>query len=529
MSALAGAGQVARISVRRDRVLVGAWTLVLVAVCYASAAATPPLYPTVADQVAAAEAINASPAVVALYGPILDVRSLGELSMTKMTVLYAVFVAILVVVVVRRHTRTEEESGRAELLGGTAIGRDALLVAALAEGVAISLAVGLLAALADILGGLPVEGSLAFGASWAGLGLVAAGLAAVACQLSASSRTCGAIAAAALGVLFLLRVIGDTTSLSGLSWLSPFGWGTQLRAWSDPRWWVLLLYVVTAAVLVGLAHVLRAHRDLGSGLVAPRPGPATGSPRLADAVALAIRLNGPTVLTWTAAMAVLGLVMGAIAPNIGDALDSSGAREMIQRLGGKGAVQDTLLAAELSIMAVVVTCFAVSVVGHGGSDEHDGRTEQVLATATSRGRSYAALLVVAVLGAAWLLLVTGLAVTVGFGAAAGDLGEAFGRVLPAALVQAPAVWLVTALSVTAYAWRSRWAVAGWIFVVGFLTVGQLGELLRLPQWVIDLSPYVHVPRMPVESFEATPVLVMSALAVALLGVGWLGYRSRDIG
>ncbi len=245
-------------------------------------------------------------------------------------------------------------------------------------------------------------------------------------------------------MLYVLRIVGDTTSLSWLSWLSPFGWGTQLRAWSDPRWWVLLLYVATGAALIALAHVLRSRRDLGSGLLAPRPGPATGSPRLGDAVALAIRLHGPTLVTWTAAMAVLGLVLGAIAPNIGDVLDSSGARDMMQRLGGEGAVQDTLLAAELSIMAVVITCYAVAVVGHGGSDEHDGRTEQVLATATSRTRSYAALLVVAVAGSAWLLLVTGVAVTLGFGGAAGDLGDAFGRVLPAALVQAPAVWLVTA-------------------------------------------------------------------------------------
>ena len=158
---------------RRDRVLVGVWTLVLVGVCYASAAATQSLYPTVSDRVAAAESINASPSVVALYGPILDVRSAGELAMTKMTVLYAVFVALLLLVVVRRHTRTEEESGQAELLGGTAIGRDAPLAAAVLLGVAISVGVGLLAALANIAGGLPVAGSLAFGASWAGIGLVA--------------------------------------------------------------------------------------------------------------------------------------------------------------------------------------------------------------------------------------------------------------------------------------------------------------------------------------------------------------------
>ena len=96
--------------------------------------------------------------MVALYGPIEDVRSLGELSMTKMTVLYAVFVALLFLVLVRRHTRTEEETGQAELLGGTAIGRDALLGAAVLESAGIAIALGLLAGLADIAGGLPAPG-----------------------------------------------------------------------------------------------------------------------------------------------------------------------------------------------------------------------------------------------------------------------------------------------------------------------------------------------------------------------------------
>ena len=360
-----GTGRLARLAVRRDRVLVAVWVLLLVGVCYASAAATASLYPSAGDRVAAAEGLDASPAIVALYGPVLDVHSLGELAMTKLTVLYAVFVAMLLVVVVRRHTRGAEESGRAELLGGTAVGRDAPLVAAVVEGIGISLTVGLLAAGADVAGGLPVAGSLGFGASWAGTGLVATGLTALACQLSASARTCAALTALALGVLFLLRAVGDV-SVGWLGWLSPFGWSTRLRAWSDPRWWVLLLYAGTAVLLVTSAHLLRARRDLGSGLLAARPGPASGSARLSDAVALALRVHDPALATWTAAMAVLGLVLGAIAPGIGDLLDTPAAREMMQRLGGVGALQDTLLAAELSIAALVVTCFAIAVVGHGG-------------------------------------------------------------------------------------------------------------------------------------------------------------------
>jgi hypothetical protein len=49
---------------------------------------TTDLYPTLADREAAAQALNASPAVVALYGPIPDVDSLGQLAMTKTTVLH---------------------------------------------------------------------------------------------------------------------------------------------------------------------------------------------------------------------------------------------------------------------------------------------------------------------------------------------------------------------------------------------------------------------------------------------------------
>jgi len=178
---------------------------------------------------------------------------------------------------------------------------------------------------------------------------------------------------------------------------------------------------------------------------------------------------------------------------------------------------------------VLTSCFAVTVVTHGSADEHDGRTEQVLATATSRHRVYLATTAVAIVGATWLLLVTGVTMAIGFGAVAGNLGDGFHRTLPAALTQAPAVWLVTALTVTAYALRSGWAAAGWILLALFLTLGQVGELLRLPSWTIDISPFTHVPRMPVEPFALTPTATMSLLAAALLAAGAASYRTRDIG
>jgi len=202
---------------------------------------------------------------------------------------------------------------------------------------------------------------------------------------------------------------------------------------------------------------------------------------------------------------------------------------MMERLGGVGVLRETLIAAELSVVAVVVSCFAITVVGHSGSDEIDGRTEQVLATATSRSRSFLATLLVAGLGATWLLLVTGVAVTIGYGAAGGDsFGDSFGEVVPSALAQAPAVWLMTALAALCLALRSRWTVIAWGLLVAFVTLGQIGELLKLPSWVLALSPYTHVPTMPVEDFVWAPELSLTAAAAGLLIVAWTRYRTRDI-
>jgi ABC-2 type transport system permease protein len=336
------------------------------------------------------------------------------------------------------------------------------------------------------------------------------------------------VAAGVVAVLFGLRALGDTSSAGWLrwaSWVSPFGWSTRLHAWSGPRAWVLLLDAGLALALVGAALALRSRRDLGSGLLHDRPGPATGSPRLADALALNVRVHATSLAVWTVACALLGALMAAIVPGVGSILDSDSARRLMERLGGAGALQETLVAALLSVGAVVITCFAATVVGHGGAEEADGRTEEVLATATTRSRAFAAVAVLALGGSAWLLLVTGLAMALG--SAGTDVSA--GAVLGAAVVQVPAVWVVAALALLVVSLRGDWGVAGWVLVVGFFLLGPLAELLQLPGWVAGLSPYSHVPKVPAQTFHVTPELVLTLLATLLLIAAWWRYRERDIG
>ncbi len=199
---------------------------------------------------------------------------------------------------------------------------------------------------------------------------------------------------------------------------------------------------------------------------------------------------------------------------------------MLARIGGEGALRDALLGAVISVLALIVSCFAVAVVGHAGSDECAGRTEQVLATATSRSRVFVATAIVALAGATWLLLVAGVALTLGTG---NGPDHSVVRLIASALAQAPAMWVVVTLALLCFAVRSGWAPFGWLLIVVFAVLGQIGELLDLPSWVLDLSPYRHAPRMPLAGFDLVPAVVLTMIAAAVLTGSWMRYRTRDIG
>ncbi len=518
---MSGTVLLARLALRQDRVLVTVWTLALTLFCYASAAATPSLYADAAERADAARAINDNPAVVALYGPILDVHSTGELSMTKATVLYAVFVALLGMILVRRHTRTDEESGRTELVGAGIVSRRAPLTAAMLSAGVVFVVIGLLAALADIAGGLDVGGSLLFGLSWVLLGLTGAAVTLVAAQLVPSARTCAAIAGGFIGLLYALRAIGDTSAIA-LSWLTPFGWATQLRAWSDPRWWVLALYAVLLAGLIALAFALRARRDLGAGLMAARPGPATGAPRLRNSMALELRLHRGMLIGWSISMLAMGALMGAIAPGVSGMLTGQAAQDMIRRLGGPGNLERTLIAAEASIAALVVTGFAISVVAHAVRDEQSGIAERTLSTGATRQSVFGSTVAVAIGGALWLSLATGFGVAIGY-------HRDVLPVLLSVLAAAPAVLVVIVVAALGWALRPGWYVVGWAALGLSIVVGQIAQLLNLPTWVGGISPYSHLALVPSESFRVLPAVVLLVIALCVAALAWVGYRRRDIG
>ncbi|MSX82643.1 MAG: ABC transporter permease, partial [Actinobacteria bacterium] len=183
-----GTGSLLRLSFRRDRIRIPIWISLLVTIVYVSSRAVADIYPTQASRLAAANAINDSSALLAMFGRIYDPTSIGAIGLVKLIAFGAAGVAVLSGLITIRHSRAEEESGRLDLIGAAVVGRKSALTAALLTSVVTSIALGFMASLALMAADLPVSGSLAFGAAWAGAGIAFAGIAAIAAQISRSSR-----------------------------------------------------------------------------------------------------------------------------------------------------------------------------------------------------------------------------------------------------------------------------------------------------------------------------------------------------
>ncbi len=528
-STLVGTGTLIALAVRRDRIPLLAWILAIGAVAASTFSAIATLYPAETERAALAASISVNPAFLAITGPVSS-TSVGAISAWRVAAVGTSLVGLMAIFTVIRRTRADEESGRTELLASGVLGRAAPLAAALSVAIGASLAIGAVTVVAGIGSGQPVPGSLAFGGAMAGCGLVFAGVAAITAQLAESSRTATGIACAVLAGGYALRAIGDVTpSLRALTWLSPQGWAGHVEPYAGNNGAVLLLFVATTAGCVLIAVLLLERRDLGLALFPARLGPATNA-RLTGPAALAGRLHRGTFIGWLAGMVALGAVTGGVASTSSDLLTSNPQLvEAMTTIGGAGAITDVLLSTMGVLSGLIVGGYAISTALRMATEESADRVAPVLSGAVSRRRWMTGNLTFVVGGPLVLLAVAGIVAGLINAAIVGDGASGFGKALGAMLVQVPATLVLGGLAVALFGWLPRFTALAWAALVVALLLGQLGQLLQLPGWLLDLSPYTHVPAVPTADVRWTPLILLTLIAAALIAVGVAGFQRRDVG
>ncbi len=538
---MTGILQLLRVGARRDRWQLLIWIAGVWLLTVGSANAAAAEFGGAKQRTALILLATQNPALLAIRGAPQGIE-VGSVLFFELFTFLAVMAGLMSTFLVVRHTRSDEELGRAELVGAAPVIR----IAALAAAVLLALVADALLAAGVAAGfamtGADAAGSIVTGLAVGAVGASFAGVAALAAQLARTSRAANSIAGSTVGIAFLLRAVGDATgtpSTDGLSltsawptWLSPIGWGEQTHAFAGSTMAPLILDLVLAALLILGALAIRLRRDIGASLLGERGGRERAATALRSSLGLAWRLHWPTVCGWAVGGAVLGLFTGSLSTVVatavrGNASLTTAVRSIVPGSQG-GDIQNVFIAAMLAFAGFLAAAAAVQAIMRMRSEESAGRAEPVFAAPVRRGAWVAHYLLVAASSAAAVAITAGL-VAGAILLATGAPVSRFQGSVEAALAQLPAAFFYAGLVAAVFAVLPRLTVPlGWGLLGAGLTIGQFGGLLRLPSWLRELSPFTHTPAVPVAAFDWSAALVLAGLAVALAALSVVMVRRRDL-
>lgn len=548
MSTLTGTKRLVWFILRRDRLRLSLWLLGLAGLAVVSAGSLPAVYKTEAAIRSYATTAGDNPAAIAFAGPGygFDDPTIGDILVNEVQLFTMIGVALMAVFLVNRHTRAEEDSEQAELVRSCVVGRHAPMAAVLAVVTAQSAIIGLACYVGFIGFGYESTGSAALAASIAIPGVIFAGVALVFAQVMSSGRGVLSSCNLLLGASFVVRAVGDVAG-NGVSWLSPIGWAQAVRAFAGEQWWVMALCLAVSGALVAAAFRLSDIRDLGSGLIAPKGGPpaasdwmigrrrgdealtgrAVSARTMRALVGLAARLQVPSLIAWTAGLFVLGVVYGAFGNDVEQMIEDNPAMADFIAMIGEANPVDAYFAAAASMLAITAIGYSISAVMRIRSEETSGHVEVLLSTPASRSQLAVAHMVFAVTGSVLVIAAAGAGMGVAFAVVEGDPSE-FVRLLIAALVTVPAVLVLVGATLLLVGLSPARTNLAWALLVAVFVLSYLGELLRIPYSLRQLSPLEHVPAMPVEDFALLPLVVLLLVSGAMAAAGITGLRRRDL-
>jgi ABC-2 type transport system permease protein len=521
---LTGFAVLVRHALRLDRLRLVVWVVGIAFIPVVTYATYASLYPTLADRISLSATLQSNPSFALLLGPAENLGDPGGYTAWRTIGICAIFIGVMSILTVVRHTRADEESGRTELLAAGCVGRFAFLAAGVTTAVIACLVTGLAIALGLVAAGGNAEGALAYGLAAALAGAVFAGVAAVAVQVGSFGRTATSLSIGALAAAYLVRAWGDASSAHWITWLSPLGWTEKISAFTDNRWWTLVLSLAATVVLVGVGVALVAHRDFGRGLIAPHHGPADARRSLSGAYGLAWRLHRARLAGWGLGLAAYGALVGSVAQSVASVISHSA---IGQRFLGQGHnFVDLYLAEIINLMGIIGAVYGIQALLTARTEESEGRVEVLLSTPLTRERWFSSHLGFALAGSAIVVIVGGLGA--GVTAVLDGAPTSLGGVLAGSIAQIPAIWLVVALTAMLIGVAPRISVLGWSIVAAMFVISFFGPLLKLPRPVLDLSAFTHIPRLPGGHVDALPLVVLAVLTVALLAVAMVGFRRRSI-
>jgi ABC-2 type transport system permease protein len=486
-------------------------------------------YPTLADREAFAHSFANNDALRLFYGYPYDPATVSGYSAWRVGGTLAIAAAVFGVLAAVRALRTEEDTGRAELVLAGRVGRGTTFLSAMGA-IAMGVVILWAAEVAGfIAGGLPVGGSAYLALATASIVPVFVGVGALVSQLAPTRRIALEMGSAAVGLFLLLRVVADTSAgLQWLRWATPLGWAEELRPFAGPRPLVLLLPALATVALLALAARIAAARDIGTGVLPAHDSADPNLRLLGGPTAQALRAARGTLIAWAAGVGVFALILGMVSASISSAGISKSIREEIAKLGsGSIATPSGYLAFVFIFFIAVVSLFVCAQISAARREESEQQLETLLALPVSRRRWLGGRLLLACAGALILSMLAG--VLAWAGATSQGVDVSLAKMLEAGANCLPVALLFGGIAALAYALVPRASTGLAYGLVVFAFLWQLvGSLLGVPKWVVEVTPFAHVGLVPTQAFRGGAAAVMLAIAAAAGAAALWAFARRDM-
>jgi ABC-2 type transport system permease protein len=510
------------------RVMTAACAYVFVIYSYIQPSAYSAAYKTSAERLAFARSFATSKGLRLLYGLPHDIATVSGYAAWRVGGVLAIAAAIYGLLAGVRLTRTEEDSGRLELVLAGPVGRSSVGFATLAALGAGTVVVWVAELAGLVAGGLTLGGAAYLALATATIVPVCAAVGVLAGQLAPDRGLALQLGGGAVAALFLLRVLADVAGVDWLRWLTPLGWAELLRPFAGAQPARLLLPAAATAVLLALAWRIATVRDVGAGLLRGRDRSEPHLRLLGSPVGLALRVQRGTLIAWIGTLAAFSYILGTIAKSLSTADVSKNLQREIAKLGTGSITTPTgYLAFIFSFFAVLTCVFVCAQIAAARREESSQRLETLLAGPVGRRSWLTGRAALALVAAAALAVACGLLGWAGARTAGVHVG--LGRLLEAGANMLPVTVLFLGIAALAYAVVPRWSGP---FSYGLLAVSYLWELVGAltgaPRWLLDVTPFAHVGLVPAEAFRTLAALVMVAIAVLAAGAALELFRRRDL-
>ncbi len=477
-------------------------TALLAALAYVGVAQS---YGTEKDRTSLLAAAIANP-VILLFRGLPSGPDEGAFMMFLVLPWLALLAALMSTFLAVRHTRADEESGRAELVAATPAARVTPLVATALHGTIANLALALLTALALLSTGAGGAGAIVSGATTGAVGITFLGVGLVAAHLMRTARAANALAVWVTITTFVLSGIGNAAGTpsadlqrmqsSWLTWLSPFGWAENVRPYADDDLWPLALCLIVGGALIACALWLQSARDLGQSFIAESRGRAEAHASLRTPHALVWRLTSGAIVGWTIGGLLTGILSTTLASVVSTiSADNPAVDQILTAMGGSTDLAQAAVSVFFTLLGVLAACCAVQIVCRARQEEAAGTAEAILSAPVARVRWLADYLVVAAVA---------VVLVIGAGAAGAALGLAARNgdwtlmqdvaVVGGGQVAAASVFLVVTALIFVLAPRATIG-AGWTLIGLGTVLGLFGPLFGFPDWVVRLAPIGDAPQM----------------------------------